>query len=608
MLPGISWIDGVVAACLPVLAVWILISGLDDVFMDLVCFTAWVRRHLRRDPAWGPDPEARPAEKRVAIFVPLWHEHRVIGSMLDHNLAAIRYGNYSVFVGGYPNDEPTLDALREAETRYPNVHLSVCPHDGPTSKADCLNWIYQGMLLHEQQHGTRFDIVVLHDAEDLIHADELQWINRHSSRYAMVQVPVLPLRTPLHQFTHGVYCDEFAESQTRDMPGRGLLGGFIPSNGVGTGYTREALELLAATHRDRIFDPSSLTEDYDIGIRLHRLGCPQLFMPIRFQAGQPVATREFFPLRFHDALKQRTRWVLGNSLQAWERHGWGGGVRQAYLLWRDRKGLIGNPVSALANVILAYGVATWLWSMYSGTPWGLEGIVRQSWCWPVFCATLALQVHRTAVRCACTGRIYGWHFAALAPLRVFWANWINCFAAAAAVRRYALARLRERPLAWVKTEHEYPSHAALMTHKRPLGEILVGNALLSAVQLEWALASKPESMRIGEYLVRAGCLSEADLYRGLSIQQNVPFEPLDSGRVPVWIARALPGAFARQWSVLPFRIAQGRMYVAGPELPTDDMERQLRTFTRLQVRFQFVTPSNFEQLAGALLGRPAKAR
>ena len=423
-------------------------------------------------------------------------------------------------------------------------------------------------------------MVVVHDAEDLIHPEELRWINHYSSRYGMVQIPVLPLKTPPHRFTHGVYCDEFAEFQTKDMPARGLLGAFIPSNGVGTGYRREALELLAGANENRIFNSASLTEDYENGIRLHSLGCPQLFVPIHLLGGQPVATRELFPQRFRHALKQRTRWVMGNALQAWERHGWGGGVRQAYWLWRDRKGLLGNPASALANLILAYGAMTWAWSQASGTAWGMGTIAGVAWMRVVFSATLVLQVHRAAVRCACTARIYGWGFAALSPVRTIWANWINFFATFEAVRRYASARLRGRPLVWLKTEHMYPSQAALRVHKRPLGEILVRAGFISEAQLASALDSKPPETPFGEHLVRSGLLRETQLYQALGMQQNVPFEKLDSGRIPLSIARALPGAFSRKWRVLPFRIAEGRMYVAGPEFPDDEMRRQLRMFTR----------------------------
>ena len=45
---------------------------------------------------------------------------------------------------------------------------------------------------YEPEKGVYFDTVVLHDAEDLIHPEALRLINRQRSRYAMVQVPVLP--------------------------------------------------------------------------------------------------------------------------------------------------------------------------------------------------------------------------------------------------------------------------------------------------------------------------------------------------------------------------------------------------------------------------------
>ncbi len=79
---------------------------------------------------------------------------QVIGRMLEHNLASIRYPDYHIFAGAYPND--ALDAGRRARgrcDRFPNVHLALCPHDGPTSKADCLNWIYQRLSARGEESG-----------------------------------------------------------------------------------------------------------------------------------------------------------------------------------------------------------------------------------------------------------------------------------------------------------------------------------------------------------------------------------------------------------------------------------------------------------------------
>ena len=79
----------------------------------------------------------------------------------------------------------------------------------------------------------------------------------------MVQIPVLALKTPFWHLSHGVYCDEFAEFQFKDMPARQMLGGFIPSNGVGTGFSRRALETLAEWYDNRVFEPACMTEDYE---------------------------------------------------------------------------------------------------------------------------------------------------------------------------------------------------------------------------------------------------------------------------------------------------------------------------------------------------------
>ncbi|MBM3748482.1 MAG: glycosyltransferase, partial [Acidobacteria bacterium] len=215
-----SWLDSAVAACLVPLAIWIVVSGLDDLVLDVTCLWVWVRNRLAGTPdvrSPGREELLRCPEKPIAIFVPLWREDAVIVRMLEHNLAAIHYRNYEVFLGAYPNDPPTLAAVEEAQRRFPQVHLVACPHDGPTSKADCLNWIYQGLLIEEEQRGVRFEVVVLHDAEDLIHPESLRWINCLADRYDMIQIPVLPLPTPLRRLTHGVYCDEFAEFQSRDL-------------------------------------------------------------------------------------------------------------------------------------------------------------------------------------------------------------------------------------------------------------------------------------------------------------------------------------------------------------------------------------------------------
>jgi adsorption protein B len=593
-----SWllpIDRAVLAILAPLAAAILLSGLDDLVVDAAWLWAWLKSKLR--PAarlFPPGPrqlEAAP-RSRIAILAPLWREADVIAKMLEHNLAAIRYPDYHIFAGCYPNDPATQEAVREVARRFPNVHLCLCPDDGPTSKADCLNWIYQHLLLEEERSSRAFDVIVTHDAEDLIHPDELLWINYYAARYDFIQTPVLPLPTPFTALTHGVYCDEFAEYHTRDMTVRPLLGGFVPSAGVGTGYRREALEKLAQASSNRIFEPESLTEDYENGLRLFRLGCTQAFVPILADGSgrrRFVATREFFPRTWRDALRQRTRWVIGVALQGWERFGWPGKAGEVYWLWRDRKGLAGIPLSLLANLVFLYGAATFLWMRIPSRVMHLMA------------ATLSVQLLRTAIRMACCARIYGAVFALGVPLRAIYANALNSAAAARALAVYASARIQGKPLRWLKTAHAYPNRAALLEHRRKLGEILVGSGYLAPEALRAGLAACPDGVRIGEHLLSAGALDEDALYEALSLQQGLPLALIDPRQVPERVARALPGHVVETWRVLPFRIAEGCLHVAGPEAPCVKMAAALESLTPLEIRFHLVPPSVFKKLTGALL-------
>jgi adsorption protein B len=573
---------------------------LDDLVVDLFWACAWIKAKLRPAASLFPPGERQldsAPQRRIAVLVPLWHEHGVIAKMLEHNFASIRYSEYHIFAGCYPNDTLTQEAVRSAAARFPNVHMALCPHDGPTSKADCLNWVYQHLLLEEESQESLFEVIVTHDAEDLIHPEELRWINYYSGRFDFIQTPVLPLPTPFWEFTHGVYCDEFAEYHTRDMTVRPISGGFVPSSGVGTGYRRDALEQLARASSNRIFDPEALTEDYVNGLRLFRLKCSQAFVPLARGASTPdvVATRELFPQSWSAALRQRTRWVTGIALQGWQQFGWRGTPGEVYWLWRDRKGLIGNPLSLLANAVFVYGAATALWTRIG--PAGAR----------VGMATLALQLLRTAIRMTCCARIYGVLFSLGVPFRGVYANALNSAATFQALGRYTVARSLGRPLKWLKTEHAYPTRATLLAHKRRLGEILTGSGYIKPDALASALASfhtsleTSPSLRLGEHLVNTGQLSPETLYEALSLQQGLPVAQIEPALVPAGVARALPEKLVRERKVLPFRVADGSLYLAGPEIPTLETTCALRPFTSLELRFHLVTPAEFETLAIALL-------
>lgn len=529
------FLDRWVAAILPPLAFWILFNGLDDLILNVLWLWTWLFGKAIVFPC-EPVPE-RP----VAIFVPLWHEHRVIRHMVEHNISSQKFSAFHFFIGAYPNDGPTLAALSDLETRHPQVHIAECPHAGPTSKADCLNWIYQRMLLYEEEHGIRFETIITHDAEDLIHPEALRLIDFFTREYGMVQIPVLALPTRWHELTHGVYCDEFAQFQFRDMPVRNRVGGFIPSNGVGTGFSRQAIEALAAAHSNRIFEPTCLTEDYENGYRVHRLGFKQLFIPLTKIDGSFAATREFFPRFYTAAVRQRTRWNTGIALQSWEYHGIHETAAQLWWFWRDRKALLNNLLTPVVQALTLYGSGTLAFSVFTHSTWALANLFPVSVNWSL--ALIAL-LHLT-IRAISSARIYGWGFAAATPLRIVWGNWINFVASLSAVHRYAVSKATDKPLVWLKTEHAYPNRTSLLNHQT------------------------------------VAC-------------------PGDDA-VSLAVTRSLPAALSRRWQVLPFQITAGHLHLAGVEPPTEEMHLELAGLSSLEIRFHKISEEDYRSLSAKYL-------
>ena len=85
-------------------------------------------------------------EQPIAIMVPAWHEYDVIAAMIEDMVRVLDYRNYIVFVGTYQNDPQTIAEVERMRRRYKQLRRVEVPHDGPTCKADCLNWVIQAIF------------------------------------------------------------------------------------------------------------------------------------------------------------------------------------------------------------------------------------------------------------------------------------------------------------------------------------------------------------------------------------------------------------------------------------------------------------------------------
>ena len=454
LVPALALLATLTRELLWLTAIAILISNLDDLAIDMLWLGGVAFRPAK------PLPAAPEAPGHYAILIPAWDEATVIGEMLKQLVSTLDHPSYCVFVGVYPNDPAT--GLAVAAVHDARIVVVPTSRPGPTTKADCLNHLWQAALVHEKQQERRFSAIVLHDAEDVVHPFELQLFDRHMPALAMVQLPVVPFADPQSRWVAGHYLDEFAQNHSKDMMVRALLDTAVPSAGVATAIDRAVLGRLAGPE-NAPFDETSLTEDYEIGHKLHRLGLKCRMVRHRI-AGKLVATREYFPATLEAAVRQKSRWLTGIALSGWDRLGWQGRFADRWMLVRDRKGLFTAAVAIMAYAALALVLAQVavraLVSESSGIPMPPLILDSGNPALPFFLAFNAtLLVWRVALRMAFTGREYGLAEALRAAPRAIVANLINALAAWRAVNRYRQSLLSGRRPLWEKTDHRFPGEA-----------------------------------------------------------------------------------------------------------------------------------------------------
>lgn len=540
------WVAEILLAAL---AAAYIISGVDDLAIDLFYWFNFTRRRLRGRRQQFPrlresDLKAVP-EKKAAIFVAAWHEDDVIEQMLAHNSKLIDYKNYDFFVGTYPNDPATQAKVDAARRHVPNVFKAVTPHPGPTSKADCLNSVFAELVKQEEISGERYEFILMHDPEDVLHPLELKLDNYLLARpdISMVQTPIFPIEVPARCFTAGTYADEFAETHTKDMYVREWIRGFVPSAGVATAIKRDALACLGQRYGDELFNPGTLTEDYDFSLRLKLCDQKAIFVRQAVLRLQPataertqawreehIATRAHFPRTFKTAVRQRTRWSLGIIFQGWKNIGWQGNWQTRWLLFHDRKGVWTNTLVPLGYLFALYLfvcelLKTFVWRELS------PPLPDHAWIgWASLCCAL-LMVNRLVQRAVATTRVYGYKQGAVAIPRQVWGNIINSAATLRAAWQFARAEMRGKTIAWDKTAHYFPTAVSapiesITDARRRIGELLIEHGRITAEQVDFALIVQELTRDpLGEVLVGLKHVTEGDLVHALCAQ-NDGIQPL----------------------------------------------------------------------------------
>lgn len=438
-------------------AFWFVLGILDETAIDLVwLWNRIVRR--RRTSQLVADIESRPLQGNAAVFLPAWQEADVIGATIRHALQVWPHGQLRIYVGCYSNDTDTLLAAMAAIGSDPRARLVVNGNEGPTTKADCLNRLYEALCDDEARSGTAFRSVILHDAEDMVHPAALTLMDAALSDADFVQIPVRPEPQPASKWIAGHYIDEFAEAHAKAMVVRDALGAALPSAGVGCAMRRSVLQSLALERGAGAtgpFEAECLTEDYELGLLIARRGGMSRFLRLRDSEGSLVATRSYFPATLPEAVRQKTRWVHGIAFQGWERLGWWGRPVDLWMALRDRRGPLAALLMAIAYFLL---ILSPLLALAEHA--GLAGARIASPAMHVMVIVcIAGLAWRVAMRFAFTAREYGWREGIRAVLRIPVANIIAIMSGRRAFFAYLRTLSGDKPV-WEKTVHY--GHPALI--------------------------------------------------------------------------------------------------------------------------------------------------
>ncbi|MDO9370177.1 MAG: glycosyl transferase family protein [Sphingopyxis sp.] len=452
-------------------SVGILLFGLDDLLFDAL----WLATRRRGTPDLPADTP--PLTGTLAVFIPAWDEAEVLPGMIRRSLDAWQGEDVVLYVGCYPNDAATLFAISPLAARDRRIRLVINECEGPTTKGDNLNRMWAGLCEDERAAGMRFAAVVLHDAEDHVHRDELALHRLYLVDNAMVQIPVVPQVSRGSQWIGGHYGDEFAEAHGKELVVRSRLGMPLPSAGVGCALTRGALALLAIERGGDPFRRDSLTEDYEVGMLLGSYGLGARFVDAIGPTGTRIVSRGSFPGKIDAAVRQKARWIAGIALAGWDHLGWPGSRQSAahrsasgvwlarWMLWRDRRA----PLAALVLLAAYAGLIVTAIGWAGQALLGWRGVQIDDNLRLLLMLNAMLLLWRVGLRSHFTARWYGAAQGVFALPRAFLANLVAMLAARRAVAIY-WRMLRSGEVVWDKTEHlesDMAADAAIISARRP---------------------------------------------------------------------------------------------------------------------------------------------
>src|SRR4051794_9793841 len=236
---------------------------------------------------------------RYTILVPLYKEAAIVPRLVrDINALDYPRTRLDVKLLCEEDDQETVAKIRAMELP-PHFHLVVVPDSQPKTKPKACNY---GLQLATGSY------CVIFDAEDRPDPDQLK---KAVIAFGRVADNVVCVQAKLNHFNQDQnlltawFANEYSMHFELILPAMGAAGSPIPLGGTSNHFVTSKLRELGA------WDPFNVTEDADLGIRLHREGYRTAMID--------STTLEEANSQVPNWIRQRSRWNKG-YIQTWLVH------------------------------------------------------------------------------------------------------------------------------------------------------------------------------------------------------------------------------------------------------------------------------------------------
>jgi len=283
---------------------------------------------------FGEDPGDEWDPPNVSILVPVKHEERVVGRLLDA-LTRLDFPTNSLEV--IIVEDGSRDRTLEICQQYSQRHswFKVYHRDTSQGKGDALNYAFK------QSHG---EIIATFDSDDIPEPQSIKKALRYFGSPEVGAVhgyhKTLNLRESI--VARLASYETFLYRLAND--GKYKLKLFVTFSGSNTFFRRSALEQVG------LWDATSLVEDAELSVRFAKAGIVTRLAPVESWQEMPAKVKSLF--------KQRIRWSGGN-VQTGLKH-WDSFRFMPWFRALDMEALMMSPIMAIltlvASVVLGLGI------------------------------------------------------------------------------------------------------------------------------------------------------------------------------------------------------------------------------------------------------------